>query len=108
MEGPALEVLSMITIWVKERAGLSDILPHAVGEMARRARGGVLVRSISYTDAPGNLQVSPIGPPAAPGAPRPPADASGGQEKGPLSLHTQWIQAQGRKRIVSYPLIFHV
>ncbi len=32
MVGPELEVLAIITIWVKVRAGLSDILHHAVGD----------------------------------------------------------------------------
>ena len=45
------EVLPVFTIWVKVRAGLSDILHHAVGEMTRRVRGGSLAPSIWDIDA---------------------------------------------------------
>ena len=39
MVGPGFEVVPVITIQVKVRVGLSDILPHAVGEMAGRPEG---------------------------------------------------------------------
>ncbi len=57
------------------------------------------------------MQVRPREPAGAPESPppaarppcvvasssRPPADASGGQEKGPLSPHEPWIEAEGRE-----------
>ena len=60
--GPGFEGLSMITIWVKVRAGFSDILHHAVGEMARRARGGGDIIDVACRCAPTNLLVPPNPP----------------------------------------------
>jgi len=85
-------MLAVFTIWAKALAGLSDILHHAVGEMARRARGGALAPSISQTDAPANPQVAPL----RRKAPRPPSKL-GGQEEGPLLHHKPWIQAEGEE-----------
>ena len=63
--------------------------------------------AFSDVDARGDLPVPPASktPPARGHPParrwrssRPPADASGGQENGPLSLHKLWSQAQGEAR----------
>jgi len=89
------EAFAAITIWVKVRAGPSDTLHHAVGEMARRVRGGALAPSISVAGIPCELSDAPL---LVAGSSRPPADASGGQEMGPLSSHKPWIQTEGREK----------
>ena len=81
------EVLAVFTIWVKVRAGLSDILHHAVGEMPGRAegvscqRGFVGTVDLGYKRLPGNLPVPQSPPLLVASSSRPPVDASGGQEK---------------------------
>ena len=93
------EVLPVSTIWVKVRAGLSDILHRALGEMPGRALGGALPEGVRWhrrsgiQTPPGNLPVPPC---FVAGSSRPPADASGGQEKRAVSPQKPWIEAQGR------------
>jgi len=59
MVGPGFEVLTVFTIRVKAPTASLDILPRRqVGEMARRARGGAFVPSIS--DASASLANSPM------------------------------------------------
>ena len=70
--GLGFGVLAAFTIWVKARAGLSDILHHAVGEMARRVRGGALAPSTSDTSAAWEPAGAPNRPPAARGRRVPP------------------------------------
>jgi len=95
------EVSPVSTIWVKVRAGLSDILHHAVGEMPGRAegvscqRGFVGTVDLGYGRLPGNL---PLPPCFVAGSSRPPADASGGQEKRAVSHQKPWIEAEGEER----------
>ncbi len=52
--------------------------------MARRARGGFDIIDVACRCAATNQPVPP-NPPCAAGAPRPPADASGGQDKEALA-----------------------
>jgi hypothetical protein len=48
MVGSGFEMLSMITIRVKVRAGRSDTLPHGVGEMPGRAEGALELAAGSW------------------------------------------------------------
>jgi hypothetical protein len=79
MAGPGFEMLPMITIRVKVRAGLSDTLPHAVGEMAGRPLGGRFgLITVGCGCACASSQVVPL---LAASSSRPPGVPSGGREE---------------------------
>ena len=80
------------------RAGLSHILPHAVGEMAVRPEGAFWHHQ-SRIHTP---RSKPTGAPLlVASSSRPPVLRPGGQEEDPLLTHKPWVKAEGREECAS-------